>query len=139
MALCNIFWKEPNEYNILHFHFDYFTSLFCNNCYLPVQLLFLVSSNGYTVLRKIEDLKKKIFSNNNHFYQSMSGHVPLSPSWELLRPVLSRDCKKSDFFTVSILKYWAQNDEDQLAQLINTQLTKINGGTPKKRPRWVEC
>jgi len=59
----------------------------------------------------------------------------VSPSWELLRPVLSRECKKSDYFTVSILKYWAQEHEDQLAQLINNQLTKLNGGTPKKRQR----
>ncbi|XP_005091080.1 integrator complex subunit 3 isoform X2 [Aplysia californica] len=58
----------------------------------------------------------------------------VSPNWDLLRPVLSRECKKSDFFTVSILKYWAQEHEDRLAELINFQLTKLNG-TPKKRQR----
>ncbi|GFS03973.1 integrator complex subunit 3 [Elysia marginata] len=58
----------------------------------------------------------------------------VSPSWELLRPVLSRECKKADYFTVSVLKYWAQEHEDRLAELINLQLTKLNG-TPKKRQR----
>ncbi|KAI8777522.1 integrator complex subunit 3-like isoform X1 [Biomphalaria glabrata] len=58
----------------------------------------------------------------------------VSPSWEILRPVLSRECKKTDYFTVSILKYWAQEHEDVLAELIHKQLTKLNG-TPKKRQR----
>ncbi|KAH9500797.1 Integrator complex subunit 3 [Bulinus truncatus] len=58
----------------------------------------------------------------------------VSPSWDILRPVLSRECKKADYFTVSILKYWAQEHEDRLAELINLQLTKLNG-TPKKRQR----
>ncbi|CAG5134392.1 unnamed protein product, partial [Candidula unifasciata] len=58
----------------------------------------------------------------------------VSPSWDLLRPVLSRECKRTDYFTVSVLKYWAQEHEDRLAELINLQLTKLNG-TPKKRQR----
>ncbi|XP_071116601.1 integrator complex subunit 3-like [Haliotis cracherodii] len=57
-----------------------------------------------------------------------------SPAVDLLRPILVRECKKNDFFTVSILKYWAQEHEDRLAELINQQLTKFNG-TPKKRQR----
>lgn len=59
----------------------------------------------------------------------------ISPSWDLLRPVLSRECKRTDYFTVSVLKYWAQEHEDRLAELINLQLTKLNG-TPKKRQRY---
>ncbi|KAJ8304786.1 hypothetical protein KUTeg_018369 [Tegillarca granosa] len=56
------------------------------------------------------------------------------PSSDLLRPLLCRDCKKNDLFTVSILKYWAQEYEDKLAELILSQVSKFNG-TPKKRQR----
>ncbi|XP_069137872.1 integrator complex subunit 3-like [Argopecten irradians] len=56
------------------------------------------------------------------------------PSADLLRPVLCRDCKKHDFFTVSILKYWAQEFEDKLADLILSQVNKLSS-TPKKRQR----
>nr|KAG5691545.1 hypothetical protein BaRGS_012345 [Batillaria attramentaria] len=52
---------------------------------------------------------------------------------ELLRPVLCRECKKTDFFVVSVLKYWAQEHEDRLAELINSQLTRINGTTSSKK------
>ncbi|XP_041361023.1 integrator complex subunit 3-like [Gigantopelta aegis] len=58
-----------------------------------------------------------------------------SPAADLVRPILVRECKKSDYFAVSILKYWAQEHEDRLAELIFQQLTKLNGGTPKKRQR----
>ena len=56
-----------------------------------------------------------------------------SPSSELLRPILCRDCKRTDYFTVSILNYWAQEFEDKLADLIYTQFSKVNGGTPNKK------
>lgn len=56
------------------------------------------------------------------------------PSTELLRSVLSRDCKKQDLFAVSVLKYWAQEYEDRLAEIIYNQLTKVST-TPKKRQR----
>ncbi|XP_052795999.1 integrator complex subunit 3-like [Mya arenaria] len=55
------------------------------------------------------------------------------PSSDLLRPILCRECKKNDFFTVSILNYWAQEFEDKLADLIYTQFSKVNGGTPNKK------
>lgn len=57
------------------------------------------------------------------------------PSAELLRPLLCRECKKNDLFTVSLLKYWAQEYEDRLADLLHTQLTKSNGTPNKKRHR----
>ena len=56
-----------------------------------------------------------------------------SPTSELLRPILCRECKRTDFFTVSILNYWAQEFEDKLAELIYTQFSKVNGGTPNKK------
>ena len=58
------------------------------------------------------------------------------PSQDLIRPVLCRDCKRTDFFTVSILKYWAQEYEEKLADLILSHVSKLNG-TPKKRQRFV--
>lgn len=56
------------------------------------------------------------------------------PSSDLIRPILCRDYKKTDFFAVSILKYWAQEYEDKLAEIILAQVSKMNG-TPKKRQR----
>ncbi|XP_052100494.1 integrator complex subunit 3-like isoform X1 [Mytilus californianus] len=56
------------------------------------------------------------------------------PSPDLLRIIMCRDCKKTDYFVVSILKYWAQEFEDKLAEHINQQVSKFNG-TPKKRQR----
>ncbi|OPL33146.1 integrator 3 complex subunit, partial [Mytilus galloprovincialis] len=56
------------------------------------------------------------------------------PSSDLLRIIMCRDCKKTDYFVVSILKYWAQEFEDKLAEHINQQVSKFNG-TPKKRQR----
>ncbi|XP_076443477.1 integrator complex subunit 3-like [Babylonia areolata] len=55
-----------------------------------------------------------------------------SPSAELLRPMLCRNCKKSDYFVVSVLKYWAQEYEDRLADLIKEQLTRVNGTTKRR-------
>ncbi|KAK7115612.1 hypothetical protein V1264_001450 [Littorina saxatilis] len=52
-----------------------------------------------------------------------------SPSAELLRPMLCRECKKMDYFVVSVLKYWAQEYEDRLAELIKEQLTRLGGTT----------
>ena len=63
-----------------------------------------------------------------------------SPSAEVLRPMLCRECKKSDYFVVSVLKYWAQEYEDRLADLIKEQLTRLNGTTnanKNKRSRYV--
>ncbi|KAL8567155.1 hypothetical protein ACOMHN_033057 [Nucella lapillus] len=58
-----------------------------------------------------------------------------SPSADLLRPMLCRNCKKTDYFVVSVLKYWAQEYEDRLADLIKTELTRVNGMTTKRRTK----
>ncbi|ESP00344.1 hypothetical protein LOTGIDRAFT_140893, partial [Lottia gigantea] len=58
------------------------------------------------------------------------------PTTDLLRPILCRECKKTDLFTPSILKYWAQEHEDRLAEIIYQQLSKVNN-SPKKRQRFV--
>ncbi|KAK3595164.1 hypothetical protein CHS0354_002764 [Potamilus streckersoni] len=60
-----------------------------------------------------------------------------SPTSDMLRPILCRECKHVDLFTVSILKYWAQEYEDKLADLVQAQLTKSSGSgnTPKKRQK----
>ena len=44
------------------------------------------------------------------------------------------------YFVVSVLKYWAQEYEDRLADLIKEQLTRLNGTTnanKNKRSRYV--
>lgn len=56
------------------------------------------------------------------------------PTADLLRPLMCREYKKQDMFTVSVLKFWAQEYEDRLAELIYNQLAKANN-TPKKRQR----
>lgn len=58
---------------------------------------------------------------------------PHSPTLDLLRPILCRECKKNDLFTVSILNYWAQEFEDKLAELIYFHFSNVNGGTPNKK------
>ena len=65
------------------------------------------------------------------------GVVVVSPTEELLRPIVRRDCKKNDFFTVSILKFWAQEYEDKLAELLHSQLTRSGSSPNKKRQRSV--
>ncbi|KAI0237347.1 Integrator complex subunit 3 [Lamellibrachia satsuma] len=57
------------------------------------------------------------------------------PTEELLRPILRRECKKNDFFTVSILKFWAQEYEDKLAELLHSQLTRCGPSPNKKRQK----
>jgi len=54
------------------------------------------------------------------------------PSADLLRPLLCRECKRNDMFTVSLLKYWAQEYADKLAELLHSQLTR-SSGTPKRK------
>ncbi|XP_023931443.1 integrator complex subunit 3 [Lingula anatina] len=55
------------------------------------------------------------------------------PSAELLRPIFCRECKKHDYFSVSILKYWAQEYEDKLADLVLAQISKSNPSTPNRK------
>jgi len=54
------------------------------------------------------------------------------PSPDLLRPLLCRECKRNDMFTVSLLKFWAQEYSDKLAELLHLQLTR-SSGTPKRK------
>ena len=50
---------------------------------------------------------------------------------------MMRECKKNDFFTVSILKYWSQEYEDDLATLLKNMLTKSVNTPNKKRNRYI--
>ncbi|CAI9735301.1 Hypothetical predicted protein [Octopus vulgaris] len=56
------------------------------------------------------------------------------PTAELLRPLMCREYKKQDLFTVSVMKNWAHEYEDRLAELLYNLLAKSNS-TPKKRQR----
>lgn len=56
------------------------------------------------------------------------------PTAELLKHIMCREVKQQDFFVVSVLKYWSQEHEEKLAELVATQLTKFNT-TPNKRKR----
>ncbi|XP_064619103.1 integrator complex subunit 3-like [Lineus longissimus] len=57
------------------------------------------------------------------------------PTAELVRCILCRESKKLDFFAVSILKYWAQEYEDRLADLILSQVQKNTTTSNRKRQR----
>ena len=63
--------------------------------------------------------------------------VCFSPSQDLLRPLLCRECKRTDMFSVSVLKFWAQEWEDKLADLIYSFTVKstnsTNTGTPTRK------
>lgn len=56
------------------------------------------------------------------------------PTLELLQHIMSREVKPQDHFVVSVLKYWSQEHEDKLADLMASQLKKFNT-TPSKRKR----
>ncbi|XP_023239440.1 integrator complex subunit 3 isoform X1 [Centruroides vittatus] len=56
------------------------------------------------------------------------------PTAELLKHIMCRDVKLNDQFVVSVLKYWSQEHEEKLAELIGSQLSK-SGLTPNKRKR----
>lgn len=55
------------------------------------------------------------------------------PTAELLKHVMCREVKQNDHFVVSVLKYWTQEHEEKLAELIGALLSK--SGTPNKRKR----
>jgi len=69
-------------------------------------------------------------------FSTQSKHTVLvhecRPSADLLRPLLCRECKRNDMFTVSLLKYWAQEYADRLAELLHSQITR-SSGTPKRK------
>ena len=60
------------------------------------------------------------------------------PNADLLRSLLCRECKRNDMFTVSLLKYWAQEYADKLAELLHSQLTR-SSGTPKRKGHRYVC
>ncbi|KAM7285580.1 integrator complex subunit 3 [Ixodes scapularis] len=55
------------------------------------------------------------------------------PSAELLRHILCRDVKGSDLFVVSILKYWTQEHEVQLSELVGALFVKAGSAAKRKR------
>lgn len=55
-----------------------------------------------------------------------------SPNGELLQTILHRKVEESDILSVSVLKYWADNDEEKLADNFHTLISKT---TSKKRNR----
>ncbi|XP_022252177.1 integrator complex subunit 3-like isoform X1 [Limulus polyphemus] len=56
------------------------------------------------------------------------------PSAELLRHIMSRQVRPNDHFVVSVLKFWSQEHEEKLAELVSSQLSKATS-TPNKRKR----
>lgn len=59
--------------------------------------------------------------------------VRYGPSEDLLRHIMCRDVKPTDQFVVSILKYWCQENEDKLADMISTQLGRSCSLTNKRK------
>lgn len=56
------------------------------------------------------------------------------PNDEYLKCILDRDCKKYDYFTISVLRCWARDHCDKLAELVATQLNKnLNSTTRSKK------
>jgi len=56
------------------------------------------------------------------------------PSEEYLKCILDRNCKKNDFFTISVLRCWARDHCDKLAELVAAQLNKnLNSTTRGKK------
>ncbi|XP_064474957.1 integrator complex subunit 3-like [Ornithodoros turicata] len=57
------------------------------------------------------------------------------PSAELLKHILCRDAKSNDFFVVSILKYWTQEHEEKLSELVGSLFSKTGAAAKRKRPQ----
>lgn len=55
-----------------------------------------------------------------------------SPTDDSLLYVLRRDGKNADPFALSILRFWSQEHEDKLAELVTMQLTR-HTTTPRKQ------
>ena len=65
-------------------------------------------------------------------------HLSSSPTTELLRLILCRECRKNDMFAVSVIKNWAHEYEDKFAELVCTQLTKNTNTPNRKRQRYID-
>lgn len=57
------------------------------------------------------------------------------PSDEYLKYILDRDCKKHDYFTISILRNWARDYCDKLAELVAARLNKNLTGNAKGKKK----
>lgn len=57
------------------------------------------------------------------------------PTLDLIKTLLARDVKPHDHFVVSLLKYWMQDYEDKIADLISGLLNKHSCTSPNKRKR----
>ena len=56
------------------------------------------------------------------------------PNEDYLKCILDRDCKKYDYFTISVLRCWARDHCDKLAELVAAQLNKnLNSTTRGKK------
>ncbi|XP_042903927.1 integrator complex subunit 3 isoform X2 [Parasteatoda tepidariorum] len=55
------------------------------------------------------------------------------PSAELLKHIMCREVKSNDKFVVSVLKYWTQEHEEKLAELISSQISKSGSALKRKR------
>lgn len=56
------------------------------------------------------------------------------PNEDYLKCILDRDCKKNDSFTISVLRCWARDHCDKLAELVAAQLNKnLNSTTRGKK------
>ena len=56
-----------------------------------------------------------------------------SPCDSLLRPILCRHHRRQDLFVVAMLKYWAETDDDKLAESLMGYLTKSHTTPNRKR------
>ena len=62
--------------------------------------------------------------------------LPSSPSMDFLTPMLSMEClekRPGNPFSVSLLRYWAQECPRELAQLIGQLLCKQASATKKRK------
>lgn len=55
------------------------------------------------------------------------------PSADLLKHIMCREVKITDHFVLSALKYWTQEHEEKLAELISGQLSKSGNAMKRKR------
>jgi len=57
------------------------------------------------------------------------------PTLDLLKNILVRTAKPTDFFVVSILQYWIQDYDDKVADMMSSLLNKLSSSSPNKRKR----
>lgn len=57
------------------------------------------------------------------------------PTVDLLKNILVRTAKPTDYFVVSILQYWIQDYDDKVADMMSSLLNKLSSASPNKRKR----